>query len=136
MPLSQCNEIYLDFNKDRNLHPFRDGLSRGQYCVYHPTKGSCALVGGAPPLNFPPNASLPDVIGLISLEVGNKCTDTRPEIFTRVAYYIPWIESHVWPFDRSTLSTINRVIACHFELKHSTSLTTYIVKSFYACLNM
>lgn len=102
MPLPQCNRIYMDYNKDKNHTAFRDGLSRGQYCAYDPAKGSCALAGGSPLLNFPPSPSRPTIIGSISLEVGDKCSNNRPEIFTRVAYYIPWIESHVWPFDRST----------------------------------
>lgn len=79
---------------------FRDGLSRGQYCTYNPTT-SCGIFSGAPLLIFPPNASLPNIIGLISSGIRNdRCGKT--DILTRVAYYIPWIEAHVWPIDQST----------------------------------
>lgn len=101
MPLSQCNETYLEYNKDHDHPAFRDGLGRGQYCAYDPTKDSCGFVSGAPLLTFLPNTSLPHIISLNSFGVGYICNGTFPEISTRVAYYIPWIESHVWPFDRS-----------------------------------
>lgn len=102
MPLSQCNGTYLEYNKDRNTPVFRGGLSRGQYCAYDPTKDSCGTMSGSPLQIFLSNASLPNIIGLVSMGVGDTCSYERPEISTRVAYYIPWIESHVWPFERST----------------------------------
>lgn len=103
MPLSQCNKTILEFNKRRNRREFRNGISRSQYCVYDPssTSDSCGILGGGALQIFPPNASLPNIVGLISIAVGNNCDDKHPEILTRIAYYIPWIETNIWPFDRS-----------------------------------
>lgn len=97
MPLSQCNDTYLDYNKNRNLSVFRNGLSQGQYCVHDPTKDSCGVFSGSPLLIPPSNSSLPNIIGLTSMGVGETCSSAHPEILTRVAHYVPWIESHVWP---------------------------------------
>lgn len=103
MPLSQCNKTALDYNKDKNLRALRDGISRGQYCAYDPdaTIENCGFKGGAALRMFPPNATLPNIIGILSLAAGRTCDDKHPKVFTRIAYYIPWIEANVWPFDRS-----------------------------------
>lgn len=103
MPLSQCNEAYLDYNKDRNLDTLRDGISESQYCAYdlNFTKESCGISSGGALLTFPPNSLLPNIIGISSFATQDYCSDKHPEVFTRVAHYIPWIEPIVWPFDRS-----------------------------------
>lgn len=104
MPLTQCNKTYLlaylDYN---NQTAVRSGISKSQYCAYDPnyTEGSCGFINGAPLQIFLPNSSLPNIVGLASMKAGNSCSETQPEILTRIAYYIPWIEANVWPFDRS-----------------------------------
>lgn len=103
MPLSQCNKTYLDFNKNRNLPRFRDGISKGQYCAYdlNETEGGCRVGGGGSLQILSSNSFLPKVFAIVSFGIGNNCSDKYPQILTRVAYYIPWIEANVWPFDRS-----------------------------------
>lgn len=103
MSLSQCNQTVLDFNKDRNIRAFRDGISKSQYCVYGPNSSveSCGILSGGSLQIYPSNTSLPNIIGLISLGFGDVCTEKRPEILTRISHFVPWIESQVWPFDRS-----------------------------------
>lgn len=104
MPLIQCNQTILDFNKNKHIRALRDGVRRSQYCVYDPnsTQQSCGLTSGAPLQIFPfANATLPNIIGILSFTAGNKCDNKHPEILTRIAHYTPWIEANVWPFDRS-----------------------------------
>lgn len=49
MPLTQCNKTTLDYNKDKHLRVLRDGIRRGQYCVYDSdaTIENCGLKSGA-----------------------------------------------------------------------------------------
>lgn len=95
MPLSQCNETYSNYDEGR-------GISKSQYCAYS-TEGSCRLLYGGALQIFPSGSSLPNIVGITSFEFGNNvCTEKRPGVLTRIAYYIPWIEENVWPFDRST----------------------------------
>lgn len=110
LPLSQCNETYLEFYKKTNQIAIRDGISKSQYCAYDPdsTKESCRLTSGAPLQIYPLNSLLPNVVGIISFGVGSVCSDKHPEVLTRIAHYIPWIEANVWPFDRSMKNIIDK----------------------------
>lgn len=104
MPLTQCNKTYMDCDKLSNLPIFRDGISKSQYCAYDPnsTESGSQILGGAPLQILLPNATLPNIIGLFSTSVKSGCGGKYPDIFTRIAYHIPWIEAIVWPFDQST----------------------------------
>lgn len=104
MPLSQCNKAYLELNEGANIVELRDGIRKSQYCAYesNPVEEGCRVWYGAPIQILPPKSVLPSVISLASFGIGRDCGAERPAIFTRVAYYIPWIEANVWPFDRST----------------------------------
>lgn len=103
MPLEQCNKTYLDYNKNKRLRYLRKGISRGQYCAFDPNYmgKNCGILSGASLQIIPSNSSLPNIIGILSFGARVHCSDKQPEIFTRIAYYIPWIETIVWPFDRS-----------------------------------
>lgn len=93
----------MDFSRNNKRAAFHDGISMSHYCAYDPTKESCGLLNGAS-LHFVSNSNswLPNLIGLTSRGVTYGCSAEFPEVLTRIAYYIPWIEAHVWPFDRST----------------------------------
>lgn len=96
MPLSRCNQIYLDFNKNAQQAAFRDGISDSQYCAYHPSyqSDSCRGDSGGP-LQVFRNSETSHIVGIVSYGMG--CNNTFPAIYTRVAYYTDWIASHVWP---------------------------------------
>lgn len=98
MPLEQCNKTYLAYNKQRNRREYRNGISRSQFCAHNPNSpgSSGSILNGGSVQFTPPNASLPNVVGLISIRAVG-----LPEVLTKVAYYMPWIEANVWPFDRS-----------------------------------
>lgn len=93
MPLSECNRTVLDYNKTPNLVAFRNGVSDGQYCA-HDEKGIFDSCQG--PLQiFPDGSDTAEVVGIVSFGIG--CGSIWPGIYTRVARYLEWIESHVWP---------------------------------------
>lgn len=96
MPLSQCNETLLNYNSNANLRSLRNGLSGGQYCAYSPNgSDSCEGDSGGPLQVYPPNSNLARVVGIVSF--GISCGTQYPGIYTRVAYYIDWIATNVWP---------------------------------------
>ncbi|XP_031631934.1 serine protease Hayan-like [Contarinia nasturtii] len=97
-PLNECNRTYLNYNILVNLASFRDGIDPGQYCAFDPAgeKDSCQGDSGGPLqyiLNNDPNTVT--IVGIVS--AGIACGADLPSLYTRVAYYIPWIESIVWP---------------------------------------
>lgn len=97
MPLSQCNKTYLKFG--------RDGIRKSQYCAYDDyfpyVEVNCRISSGGSLQRHRPNSLLSNVIGIFSFGYSHNCSDGYPEVLTRVAHYLPWIESIVWPFDRS-----------------------------------
>lgn len=113
IPLAECNRTILEYNKDRNLPILKHGVSKSQFCAYdpHDMGHRCQILGGGALQTFPSNAILPNIIGIASFEFsslgfGGGCSSRQPGIFTRVANYVPWIESNVWPFHRSKYDLI------------------------------
>lgn len=101
MPLSQCNQTYFDI---KNRSPFLgDGISKSQYCAYESNQSveGCHIGGGGSLQILDLDSYLPKLIGILSFGIRSNCSDEYPQIFTRVSYYIPWIEANVWPFGRS-----------------------------------
>ncbi|XP_031629232.1 serine protease persephone-like [Contarinia nasturtii] len=98
MTLSECNSTMMEWNRVPNLPPYRNGLIEGQYCAHDP-KGkndSCYGDSGGPLQYFPNNkTSVATVVGIVSF--GQSCGILLPSIYTRVAYYLDWIEGIVWP---------------------------------------
>lgn len=99
MSLSQCNDTFSNYNKNRNLAEFRSGIDESQYCAYNRIEknDSCQensdgllLLQSAETFSNPAIA-----IGVVSSGIG--CGSDYPGVFTRVAHYIDWIGSHVWP---------------------------------------
>lgn len=96
MPLPQCNSTFLTYNQQARLELFEHGISEGHYCAYHPTKNidTCEGDSGGP-LQVFHNSYTAHVVGIISFGIG--CGTEYPGVYTRVANYLDWIESHVWP---------------------------------------
>ncbi|XP_031629043.1 serine protease persephone-like [Contarinia nasturtii] len=103
MPLGQCNSTMLQYNQLINSPRFRngDGLNDGQYCAFDPEgkKDTCQGDGGSPLQYFPSNEPKVAVIVGIS-SFGISCGTELPSIYTRVGYYLDWIEPIVWPTDQ------------------------------------
>lgn len=99
MPTSQCNGTLLEINQRINQPSLREGISEGQYCAHDPNAShdSCQGDSGGPLLYFPPNATLANVVGIVSF--GLTCGTELPSLYTRVAFYADWIESIVWPIE-------------------------------------
>lgn len=97
MPLSECNSIILDWNKFANQKAFRNGVHKSQYCVYDSEhmNDSCDGDSGGPLQLIEPNSNLVQIVGIVSF--GISCGTSLPSIYTRVAYYLYWIETIVWP---------------------------------------
>ncbi|XP_031632777.1 uncharacterized protein LOC116346717 [Contarinia nasturtii] len=98
MQLTECSQLYLEQNKASNLAALRDGITPGQYCAYDPQgrNDSCQGDSGGPLQYFPnSNTTTATVVGIVSFGFG--CGTELPGIYTRIAYYVDWIESVVWP---------------------------------------
>lgn len=97
MPLDQCNSTVLEHNKKTYFDEFQEGVYDGQYCAHDPKqqKDSCKGDSGGPLQLYPPNSYVAKIVGIISFGIG--CGTEWPGIYTRVAFYQDWIESHVWP---------------------------------------
>lgn len=97
MPLLQCNTVYLNYNLNANQRAFRNGIGKGQYCAYDPNgrNDNCQGDSGGPLQIIHSESTTATVVGIISF--GISCGTALPSIYTRVAYYLYWIESIVWP---------------------------------------
>lgn len=97
MPLADCNTTLLEFNKFRNLAFLQNGISDSQYCAYDPDgeKDSCQGDSGGPLQIVLPKTETAKVVGIVSFGMG--CGIGLPGVYTRVASYVDWIESIVWP---------------------------------------
>lgn len=62
---------------------------------------SCQGDSGGPLQFFNQNVHMADIVGIVSFGIG--CGYRLPAIYTRVAYYVDWIERIVWPDERMSL---------------------------------
>lgn len=87
----------MDYNEDRNVAPFRQGIDESQYCAYAPnrTGDTCQGDSGGPLQTIETFSDPAKVVGVVSF--GVRCGGDLPGIYTRVAHYIDWIGAHVWP---------------------------------------
>lgn len=97
LPLSQCNTKLWDYIGEVNLSAFRNGIDKSQYCAHDPIgrKDSCQGDSGGPLQTIRLYSNPSKIVGIVSFGIG--CGSGRPGIYTRVANYIEWIGSHVWP---------------------------------------
>lgn len=95
LPLSECNARYKEHNRKVHSAALTNGITENQYCAWDPNlkKDSCRGDSGGP-LQFFHNPNTSHVVGIVSF--GIACASNLPTIYTRVAYYLDWIESHVW----------------------------------------
>lgn len=121
MPLSECNTVILDFNEEHNLSQFQNGIDKSQYCAHDPDgkKSIRRGDGGAPLQTIRSYLKLAKVVGVVSF--GIECDDAMPSIYTRVAYYIEWIGSHVWPRGRIETLRIDLTGYENDDLKYTLS---------------
>lgn len=107
LPLEECNNTVLEYNKTPNFAAFRNGVSESQYCAIDPhgISDSCQGDSGGPLQIYPEGSYIAKVVGIVSF--GISCGSAWPGIYTRVAYYLDWIESHVWPNGINSTSIAN-----------------------------
>ncbi|XP_031624690.1 serine protease persephone-like [Contarinia nasturtii] len=97
-PLRECNNIYFNSNQLWNLPSFRYGISDGQYCTFDPIEKNDACIGDSGgPVQLIDNKDPKNVTIVAIVSFGMSCGLDLPGINTRVAHYISWIESVVWP---------------------------------------
>lgn len=86
----------VGLNELRN-QPSLEGLSEGQLCAYDPKgeKDACQGDSGGPIQITDIGNAVSTIVGVVSF--GDSCATAAPAIYTRVAYYLDWIESYVWP---------------------------------------
>lgn len=96
MPLSACNRTLSEYNRQVNHPSLRNGIAESQFCAYDPkaTNDACQGDSGGPLQTFQ-SPAIGTIIGVVSF--GISCGTPLPGIYTRVAYYLDWIEQIVWP---------------------------------------
>lgn len=95
MPLSICNSTLYDYNRQINQPSLRNGISQSQCCAYDPQAKNDACQGDSGgPLQTFSSPSIGTIVGIVSF--GISCGTSLPGVYTRVAYYIDWIEEIVW----------------------------------------
>ncbi|XP_012264279.2 serine protease snake-like [Athalia rosae] len=89
-----CNASWSTGSTSRDLP---DGVvDEWQICAGDSVADTCQGDGGSPLVVYSKKEHcMYDVIGIVSL--GKLCHGGIPGLHTRVYYYIPWIESVVWP---------------------------------------
>lgn len=98
--LASCNETLLKYNELANQPSLRNGLLDGQLCALdtssRPDKVKDACVGdsGGPIFTYH-SSGVSTLVGVVSF--GVSCGTNLPSIYTRIASYVDWIESVVWP---------------------------------------
>lgn len=108
VPLSQCNQTFLEYNrKGSNLSALQNGISESQYCAHDPNgNDSCDGDSGGPLQTISDDSIAATIIGIVSY--GLVCgSPVYPSVYTRVAFYIDWIESHVWPVGEVTIPFVS-----------------------------
>lgn len=93
MPIAECSRL---LNEGRtNLSSLN--ITNGQYCAYDPNaqNDSCQGDSGGPLQVFPENSRISTAVGIVSY--GISCGTKLPAVYTRIGFYVDWIESHVWP---------------------------------------
>lgn len=100
IPNVECNEFLLEYDKNRDAKPIRDGISERQYCAMRPNGTDDNCKSGIQSLQIltsnlnPADSSNAKVVGIISFGVG--CFGELPNVYTKIPYYAEWIESIVW----------------------------------------
>ncbi|XP_015598885.1 serine protease snake isoform X2 [Cephus cinctus] len=94
VPQSSCNESFSSGTVDSKI---RFGIvGDWQICAGEVGKDTCQGDSGGPLAIFnTDHYCMYDVIGVTSF--GRLCGSIVPGVYTRVSYYVPWLESIIWP---------------------------------------
>lgn len=96
MPLSACNATLSEYNQQVDHPSLRSGISDSQFCAYDPKASNDACQGDSGgPLQTFSSPAIGTVVGVVSF--GISCGTSLPSVYTRVAHFLSWIESIVWP---------------------------------------
>lgn len=99
VPRVECNTTLSNYNTLANLRRLRNGISDSQYCAHdsdpNGRKDTCQGDSGGPLQIIPPDTKVAHIVGIVSF--GLSCGTAYPSVYTRVASYVEWIESIVWP---------------------------------------
>lgn len=108
VPLSECNSTVFERARRSDWTYFRNGLDHSYYCAADPNRVSdtCEGDSGGPLQIVRRYLDLSTVVGVVS--TGLPCGTSFPGIYTRVAYFIDWIESYVWPNGEIATPLINQ----------------------------
>lgn len=92
--MDKCNRT-LTGNNLGNLPSLR-GLSGNQMCASNIVIGSDACQGDSGgPLFLYHRSGVSEIVGIVSF--GISCGTELPGVYTRIASFVDWIESIVWP---------------------------------------
>ncbi|XP_061387873.1 serine protease persephone-like [Musca vetustissima] len=94
VPLQKCREAFVGYD----LRGIREGIQETQICAHDSQlmKDSCKGDSGGPLfLALDLTIKYYSLIGIVS--AGEDCGSSTPGIYTRVASYMDYIESIVWP---------------------------------------
>lgn len=100
----------MNYAQTKRLTPFRNGTVQGHYCAADPNHMSdtCKGDSGGALQIIRKNFDLSTVVGVVS--TGPACSTSLPGIYARVAYFIDWIESHVWTNGEIAKPNINQAL--------------------------
>lgn len=86
LPLWECNETVLEYNRIPDHRAFRSGLIEGQYCAHDSNRqrDSCQGDSGGPLQIKAQEEDIAKVVGIVSF--GVSCATFWPGIYTRVVF--------------------------------------------------
>lgn len=95
--LLDCNRTLSELKKSQNVPYLQNGIDESQYCAHDPDglKYTCESHYGAPLQIISNIVNKVKIVGIVSF--GSICGTSEPAVYTRVAYYLNWIEPIVWP---------------------------------------
>ncbi|XP_055389933.1 uncharacterized protein LOC129618930 [Condylostylus longicornis] len=107
VPLNKC-AAKPEF---KNVFAIPRGVTNSQICAYSEVSDTCEGDSGGP-LLIEDDKKVATVIGITSF--GMSCGTNTPGLYTRVAYYLNWIESIVCELVQGHLQ-IERILDIHYE---------------------
>lgn len=99
--LAECNTTLLAYNQGTNQSNMQNGVSETQYCARDSDANGktddCNDISdtGGPLQIISSDSNLAKIVGVASY--GISCGKEYPNVYTRVASYLDWIEENVWP---------------------------------------
>uniref|UniRef100_A0A224XHH9 Putative trypsin-like serine protease n=1 Tax=Panstrongylus lignarius TaxID=156445 RepID=A0A224XHH9_9HEMI len=95
--MNECNNAYKKAQKPGILIKTPQGISpHNLVCAWERGKDTCQGDSGGPlQIKLEEPYCMYSIIGITSF--GDECAKDLPGVYTRVSYYVPWIESIVWP---------------------------------------